>query len=173
MPWRSLNLLAVQVYPSNTRPHYLERLGSEDGVLIRVGSTNRRADALQIDELKRPNRTSTFDEQAIPGLNSEALDFRAASEFFAPYRQLTPSAWNTLRVTTEHQGRAGAHHWGIAALRPGQVRTFSGCLNPGRPLCGDESGASPRFRGNPVSIASCCGRCRCIRPTASHARIDH
>jgi ATP-dependent DNA helicase RecG len=26
VPWRNLNVLAVQVYPSNTRPHYLERL---------------------------------------------------------------------------------------------------------------------------------------------------
>lgn len=55
VPWRNLNVLAVQVYPSNTRPHYLERLGPRDGVFIRVGSTNRKADALQIDELKRLN----------------------------------------------------------------------------------------------------------------------
>ena len=27
VPWRNLNVLAVQVYPSNTRPHCLERLG--------------------------------------------------------------------------------------------------------------------------------------------------
>ncbi|MCC6366237.1 MAG: hypothetical protein IT165_22185 [Bryobacterales bacterium] len=47
----------------------------------------------------------SFDEQAIPDLKSEALDFRSASEFFAPYRKLTPKAWSTLRVTTEHQGR--------------------------------------------------------------------
>jgi predicted HTH transcriptional regulator len=105
VPWRNLNVLAVQVYPSNTRPHYMERLGPEAGVFIRVGSTNRRAEALQIDELKRWNRMDSFDEQAVPDLNSEALDFRAASEFFAPYRQLTPQSWKTLRVTTAHQGR--------------------------------------------------------------------
>lgn len=46
VPWRNLNVLAVQVYPSNTRPHYMQRLGPEDGVFIRLGSTNRRADAL-------------------------------------------------------------------------------------------------------------------------------
>jgi hypothetical protein len=32
----------VQVYSSNTRPHYLPRRGPEDGVLIRVGSSNRK-----------------------------------------------------------------------------------------------------------------------------------
>ncbi len=105
VPWRNLNVLAVQVYPSNTRPHYLERLGPEDGVFIRVGSTNRRAETLQIEELKRMNWRIAFDEQAIPDLNSEAIDFRAASELFAPYRQLTAQAWSTLRLVTEHQGR--------------------------------------------------------------------
>ena len=105
VPWRNLNVLTVQVYPSNTRPHYLQRLGSDDGVFIRVGSTNRKAEALQIEELKRWNGTNSFDEQAIPDLNSEAIDFRAASELFAPYRQLTSQALSTLRITTLHQGR--------------------------------------------------------------------
>lgn len=62
VPWRNLNVLAVQVYPSNTRPHYVQRLGPEDGVFVRVGSTNRRAGALQIEELKRWNRMDSFDE---------------------------------------------------------------------------------------------------------------
>jgi ATP-dependent DNA helicase RecG len=105
VPWRNLNVLAVQVYPSNTRPHYLERLGPDDGVFIRVGSTNRKAEALQIEELKRLNRMNSFDEQAIPDLKSEAIDFRVASELFAPYRQLTSQSWKTLRILTEHEGR--------------------------------------------------------------------
>jgi ATP-dependent DNA helicase RecG len=51
------------------------------------------------------NLRTAFDEQAIPDLNSEAIDFRAAAELFAPYRQLTSQAWSNLRITTEHQGR--------------------------------------------------------------------
>jgi len=105
MNWRNLNLIAVHVYPSNTRPHHLIKMGVDSGTFIRVGSTNRRAAAAQIDELKRLNRMDSFDEQALPNLNSEALDFRAASELFAPYKRLTPLALKTLRVTTEHQGR--------------------------------------------------------------------
>jgi len=105
VPWRSLNVIIVQVYPSNTRPHYLTHLGPEKGVFVRVGSTNRRADPAQIEELRRLNRIDSFDEQAIPELHSEALDLQAASELFAPYRKLTPSAWSTLRVTTLHQRR--------------------------------------------------------------------
>ena len=105
VPWRKLNVLTVQVYPSNTRPHYLERLGPENGVFIRVGSTVRKAEELQIEELKRLKWRTSFDEQAVPGLNSEAIDFRVASELLAPYRQLNAQAWKTLRITTEHQGR--------------------------------------------------------------------
>jgi hypothetical protein len=37
IPWRNLNVLAVQGYPSNLRLHYLERMGPEEGVYIRVG----------------------------------------------------------------------------------------------------------------------------------------
>ena len=44
-------------------------------MFIRVGSTNRRADAVLIEELRRLNRVDSFDEHAIPDSNSEALDF--------------------------------------------------------------------------------------------------
>jgi predicted HTH transcriptional regulator len=134
-PWRKRNVLAVQVYPSNTRPHYLKRLGPEDGVFIRAGSTNRKAEAPQIEELKRLNWRSAFDEQAIPDLKSEAIDFRDASELFAPYRQLTAQAWRTFRITAEHQGR--------------QVPTVGGCFfsartaSPGFRMPGSRQAASP------------------------------
>jgi len=105
LPWRKTHVLVVQVYPSAARPHYLERLGPDDGVFIRVGSTNRRADAAQIQEMRRYANHGSFDEQPIPELNSEALHFRAASELFAPLRKLTPSSFHTLRVTTKYQGR--------------------------------------------------------------------
>ena len=55
---------------------------------MRVGSTNRRADREWIEELKRFSRGETFDEQAMPEFDSEVLDFRAASESFAPVRKL-------------------------------------------------------------------------------------
>ncbi len=104
-PWRKTQVLVMQVYPSAARPHYLVRLGPEAGVFIRLGSTNRRADLAQIDEMRRFGQLETFDEQPIPELNSEALDFRAASELFAAIRKLAPSAFRNLRVTAKHQGR--------------------------------------------------------------------
>lgn len=105
VPWRKTQVLMVQVCPSPARPHYIERLGPEAGVFVRLGSTNRRADEAQIDEMRRFGQSESFDEQPIPDLNSEVLDFRAASELFAPVRKLAPSAFRNLRVTTELRGR--------------------------------------------------------------------
>jgi predicted HTH transcriptional regulator len=105
MPWRKRHVLVVEVHPSASRPHYIERLGSPAGVFVRVGSTNRRADQTQIEEMRRYGQLGSFDEQPIPDLYSEALDFRAASELFAPIRKLTSAAFHTLRLTVKYQGR--------------------------------------------------------------------
>ena len=105
MPWRKTQVLAVEIYPSANRPHYLNRLGAEEGVFVRVGSTNRRADQVLIEEMRRYNQVSSFDEQPQPELNSEAIDFRAASEFFKPIRKLTRPDLQTLKIMTSYQGR--------------------------------------------------------------------
>lgn len=105
LPWRSTHVVAVSVYPSGARPHHLRREGPERGTYVRVGSTNRRADAELITEMRRHARGEGFDEQAIPDLDSEALDFRAASELFSPIRRLTRKDLVTLRLLTRHQSR--------------------------------------------------------------------
>jgi predicted HTH transcriptional regulator len=104
MPWRKTQVLAVEIYPSPNRPHFLNRLGPEEGVFVRVGSTNRRADPVLIDEMRRYNQVSSFDEQPMPHLNSEAIDFRVASEFFKPIRKLTTHRLQSLKLTTSYQG---------------------------------------------------------------------
>ena len=49
LPWRQTQVLALQVYPSPSRPHHLIREGPAAGVYVRVGSTNRRADGELIE----------------------------------------------------------------------------------------------------------------------------
>jgi predicted HTH transcriptional regulator len=105
LPWRRTQVVAVQVYPSPARPHFLKREGLGGGVYVRVGSTNRRADSELIDELRRFGRGESFDEQPMPGLDSEAIDFRVASESFAPVRKLAARDLETLRLVMRHQGR--------------------------------------------------------------------
>ena len=102
LPFRNLQVLAVHVHPSPARPHFIVR---EAGTYVRVGSTNRLADGSLINEMQRFAAGDSFDEQPLPALDSEAIDFRAASEFFAPARKLTRRNLETLRLVTPHQGR--------------------------------------------------------------------
>jgi predicted HTH transcriptional regulator len=74
-------------------------------VYVRVGSTSRRADAELIEELQRFSRGEGFDEQLLPALDSEDLDFRVASESFAPFRDLRRRDLETLRLVGDHQGK--------------------------------------------------------------------
>lgn len=103
--FRDRHLLAVRVYPSPSRPHFIKRTGRRSGTYVRVGSTNRQADAQLIAEMQRFAIGEAFDEWPMPEMNSEAIDFRAASESFAPVRKLARRHLETLRLLTPHQGR--------------------------------------------------------------------
>ena len=107
VPWRKTQVLAVEIYPSPNRPHHLNCQGPVDGVLVRVGSTNRRADSFLIEEMRRYNQAlaSSLDERPMPDLSSEAVDFRVASEYFKPIRKLTVPGLQSLKITTTYQGR--------------------------------------------------------------------
>lgn len=103
--FRDRQLLAVRVYPSPSRPHFIKRTGRRSGTYVRVGSTNRQADAQLIAEMQRFAIGESFDEWPMPEVKSEALDFRAASESFAPVGELKRTNMETLRLLTPHQGR--------------------------------------------------------------------
>lgn len=105
-PWRRSHLVAVHVFPSAAAPQYLKALGPEQGVFIRVGSTNRPADRAILDEIRRFATNRSFDEEPLPDLDSEALDFRAASESFGPLRRLTQRDLSVLGLTTRYGGKA-------------------------------------------------------------------
>lgn len=124
LPWRRTHVVALCVYPSASRPHHLVSEGPERGVYVRVGSTNRRADRELIEELSRFARGEGFDETALPALDSESIDFRAASESFAPVRPLRTRDLETLRLVTDHQGRTVPTVGGILLFGKGRDRHF-------------------------------------------------
>lgn len=104
-PWRNTYLILVEVYPSNNRPHYLKNKGLEKSTYVRIGSTNRLADPIMINELQRITRSESYDEQPMIELNSEAINFRVASGLFSEYRKLKESDLETLKSLTKYQGR--------------------------------------------------------------------
>jgi ATP-dependent DNA helicase RecG len=124
LSWRRTHVVAVRVFPSPSRPHHIRREGSEKGTYVRVGSTNRRADAEMADEMRRAALGESFDEQPLPDLNSEAIDFRAASESFAPVRAIDKRHLETLRITTRHQGRVVPTVGGLVLFGKDRDRHF-------------------------------------------------
>ena len=122
LSYRKAHVVAVQVHPSDTRPHHLTQAGADAGTYVRVGSTNRRADADLIAEMRRFARGEAFDEHALPNLDSEAVSFRAAAESFAEVRKLAKRDLETLRLVTTYQGRkvptaAGILLFGVDRLK--------------------------------------------------------
>ena len=124
LAWRKTHVVAVQVYPSPTRPHHLVRKGVQGGTYVRVGSTNRPADEALIAEMRRFARGDGFDERAMPGLDSEAIDFGAASEFFAAVRRLGRKDLHTLRMVTDYQGRQVPTTGGLLLFGRDRLRHF-------------------------------------------------
>ena len=130
---RKRDAILVRITPARFGPlHTRESL--DRGVYLRVGSTNRRADRELIDELRRFARGEAYDRQPMPGLDSEALDFRAASESFAPVRHLRRPDLHTLRSMTTHQDRNVPTIGGMLLFGVSRERHFPGRVDPSRPI---------------------------------------
>ena len=99
-------------------------LSSSGGTYVRVGSTNRRADDALINEMQRFARGEAFDEQSMPELDSEAIDFRVASELFAPVRRLVRRDLETLGLVDSHQGRKVPTVGGVILFGTNRLRHF-------------------------------------------------
>lgn len=122
--WRGNTLIAVEVHPSADRPHYLAQEGLEAGTYVRVGSTNRLADRPMIESMRRFRLPGSYDEQPMPELSSEEIDFRAASESFGPIRPLKRQDLETLRILTRHQGKRVPTVGGILLFGVNRQRYF-------------------------------------------------
>lgn len=98
-------LMVIEVFLSNSRPHWLNAEGVEDGVYVRLGSSNRKADHALIAELQRLVEGVAFDEMPMPELSMDDLDLEAAQQAFGDIRHLDEQALLTLKLLTQHQGK--------------------------------------------------------------------
>jgi ATP-dependent DNA helicase RecG len=98
-------LLLVEVCVSGQRPHWLKAEGPEQGVYVRLGSTNRQADRELIAELRRSVEGPGFDEMPMPELSVADLDLVAAGQHFGGARALDEGQLLTLRLLCPYQGR--------------------------------------------------------------------
>src|SRR5690606_27297649 len=95
----------IEVFLSSSRPHFLKSLGLDNGVLVRLGSSNRQADPQLIAELQRHAAGETFDAMPMPELGLMDLDMRAMQEQFGHDIELSDQKLLTLKLLVRHQGR--------------------------------------------------------------------
>ncbi|MEA3241150.1 MAG: putative DNA binding domain-containing protein, partial [Pseudomonadota bacterium] len=98
-------LLVIEVFLSNSRPHYLRSEGMENGVYVRLGSTNRQADRELIAELRRSVEGIPFDQLPMPELSIDDLDIKAARVAFGSIRELDEAGLLSLKLLTRHQNK--------------------------------------------------------------------
>ncbi|MCP9891412.1 putative DNA binding domain-containing protein [Cyanobium sp. Aljojuca 7D2] len=119
-----LNLLLVEVFPSSQRPHHLNKQGPEQGVFVRLGSTNRQADPALIEELHRSVSGAAFDEQPIAELSVDDLDREAITAAFEGIRSISDQDLYSLRVLTTVQGRDVPTAGGVLLFGQNRDRWF-------------------------------------------------
>jgi len=102
--WRNADIMVIEVH-HDPKPYYIKSEGAQDGVYIRHGSTNRKASPEIIKGIHLLARNTSFDEQPCLAANSEAVDFRVASELFkAIGKPINEHKLKTLKLNVSYQG---------------------------------------------------------------------
>ena len=145
IPWRKTHVIVVTVHSSPLRPHHLRSEGPARGTYVRIGSTNRAADAAHLAELSRRVGVTGFDEEPLADLNSEAIDFGAASQYFAEHRALRRKDLETLGLVRRYHGRTVPTAGGILLFGRERLARFPDAwLQVGRFAGADRSDLADR-----------------------------
>jgi ATP-dependent DNA helicase RecG len=101
--WRDRDLLIIQV--SHTiGPFYLKAKGEISGSYIRLGSTNRIADAQMIENIKRLKQHLYYDEMPCMEAKEEDLDLKLAKTLFQEVpKKFSNQTAKSLQVLVQHQ----------------------------------------------------------------------
>ena len=101
------NAVIVQIYPGNLKPYYLKRYGKNNGTYIRIGATNKRADAEAIMELERQKRNISFDEECIYEYSLSDMDIEKLKNDFFKYtrRELNEEALLNMKLIKEENDK--------------------------------------------------------------------
>lgn len=97
-------LLMVEVFLSGSRPHFLKTEGMQQGVYVRLGSTNRQADSHLIAELQRGVSGVSFDGQPMPHLSKSDLNLAAIQDDFGE-KSGSDNVLQSLKLLTKEQGK--------------------------------------------------------------------
>jgi ATP-dependent DNA helicase RecG len=100
------HLIRIQIYRGSNLPYFLKEKGKTKGTYIRVGSTNRLADAEIIAELERVKRNISFDSEPVHDIIFSDLNIEPFKLFFKEKTgdDLNLSTLKKLDLLKEHQG---------------------------------------------------------------------
>jgi len=117
-----VSLLVVRV--SHWRgPFFLKSQGEEEGVYIRLGSTNRLAGPEMLNELKRAINNVSFDELACPACDKASLDMKKIEVEFAKVgKKVTNKTLETLKILVPYNGKLVCSNAGILLFGKSDVR---------------------------------------------------
>ena len=104
-------------------PFYLKIQGPEDGVYVRLGSTNRVAGPELIAELKRSISNISFDQLPCPTVDLKGLDMdRVKQAFSSVGRKVDQNKLETLGVLVPYSGKLVCSNGGLILFGKDQVR---------------------------------------------------
>ena len=74
-------IFIIRVLPGANKPYYLRKLGPENGIFVRIGSTSRKADSQVAAELRRQARNISLDQETDLSFDCDVLDMRLLEKF--------------------------------------------------------------------------------------------
>jgi ATP-dependent DNA helicase RecG len=117
---KTLLLVRVAHWPG---PFYLKEKGPVDGVYVRLGSTNRKADATLLGELGRLHSHSAFDQLPCAGTSPGDLDREAVLRWFSgKNRNMDAAALESLGILVRHGSGRMLSNGGIILFGKADVR---------------------------------------------------
>lgn len=100
--WREKDVLILTV-PHNLGPFYLKDKGENNGVYVRLGSTNRIADTAMIAEIKRLKEHISFDQLPDLRASPDDLDLDLANQLLSRVgKSCTKSNSRSLELVTKY-----------------------------------------------------------------------
>ena len=102
--YRNKDVLIIQV-PHCYGPFYLKSIGKEEGTYVRIGSTNRIADAETILEIESLREKKYFDELPNVSCSIDDIDLTEAKGIFAKHKKkFTEKTAQSLGLVVSYQG---------------------------------------------------------------------
>ena len=87
-------------------PFYIKSQGPQNGVYIRIGSTNRKAGPEILAELNRSIRGVSFDQMPCPEIDKNALDLKYVQDVFKPIKKsIDRNKLETLGLIVPYAGK--------------------------------------------------------------------